>query len=378
MSHRIVVVGAGYAGLSAALGLARRLDPARFPVTMVTEDDHFCERIRLHQVAAGRPPRRRRIGPLLATHGVDLVLGRVVAVDPSLRTVDLDDGGTLSYDDLVLAVGSGGDVQGVPGAAEHAVTIADPAGASGIAGRLAEGSVRRVVVVGGGLTGVETAAELAECRPQVDVALVTGTLGAGLSPRARDHLRHGLLARGVGVYEQRRVSAVDADAVHLDAADELPTDLTVWAAGFRAPDLLHRTGFALDSRGRVLVDDRLRPRTHAGILVAGDAAAAPVAGGTSSRMSCQTGLPMGLYAGAALARRLHGREPRPIRLRYVWQNVGLGPADGVTQFTAADDRPLDRQLTGRLSASFKEAVARGAAWAARHAAAGRSVVGRTP
>jgi NADH:ubiquinone reductase (H+-translocating) len=365
MVHRIVVVGAGYAGVSAALRLARRLDPGRFPVTVVTEHDRFVERIRLHQHAAGQRLRDRPLGPLFAASGVGLVVGRVVAVDPSARTLEMDDG-LIDYDDLVLAVGSGPDFHGVPGAAEHALPVAGLAGATAIAARLDAGTVRRVTVVGGGLTGMETAAELAESRPSLEVSLVTAAaLGDGISPRGCEHLRRSLRARGVAVHEDRRVLGVGADAVSLDGG-EIPTDLTVWAAGFRAPDLLRDAGLVIDERGRVVVDELLQPAGHPGIHVIGDAAAAPGPGGSSSRMSCQTGLPMGVHAGVSLARRLRGGEPRPIRLRYVWQNVGLGRADGVTQFTAADDRPLDRLLTGRAAASFKEVVARSAAWTATY------------
>lgn len=367
MVHRIVVVGAGYAGVPAALRLARRLDPVRFPVTVVTEHDRFVERIRLHQHAAGQRLRDRPLGPLLAASGVGLLVGRVVAVDPGARTIEVghgDPGGVIDYDDLVLAVGSGPDFHGVPGAAEHAVPVAGLPGATTIAARLDAGTVRRVTVVGGGLTGTETAAELAESRPALEVSLVTaGALGDGISPRGCEHLRRSLRARGVTVHEDRRVLGVGADAVSLDGGD-VPGDLTVWAAGFRAPDLLRDAGLTVDERGRVVVDEHLQPAGRPEIHVIGDAAAAPGPGGSSSRMSCQTGLPMGVHAGVSLARRLRGREPRPIRLRYVWQNVGLGRADGVTQFTAADDRPLDRLLTGRASASFKEVVARSAAWTA--------------
>ncbi|MEJ2889545.1 NAD(P)/FAD-dependent oxidoreductase [Actinomycetospora aeridis] len=365
--HRTVVLGAGYAGLAAALGLARRLDPTRHPVTVVTPDDHFVERIRLHQRATGQRLRPRPLRPVLAGHGVELVVAHATTVDTDARLLALDrPPHVLGYDDLVLAVGSEADLRDVPGAARHAQAVAGPAGADAVARRLAAGTVRRAVVVGGGLTGTETAAEIAERFPAVGVSLVTaGTLTPGIGDRGREHLRRALRARGVALHEGRRVTAVGATSVSLDG-DELPADLVVWAGGFRAPDLLARTGLPVDPRGRLVVDDHLHPAGRPELTVAGDAAAVPVAGGPASRMSCQTGLPMGRYAGAALARRARGRAPRPIRVRYVWQNVGLGRGDGLTQFTAPDDSPLDRVLTGRLSAALKEYVARGAAWAAAH------------
>lgn len=368
MPHRIVVLGAGYAGLAVALGLARRLDRDRFSVTVVTPDDHFVERIRLHQRATGQRLRPRPLRPVLARSGAALVVARATEVDPAGRLIALDrPPHRVGYDDLVLAVGSGAARREVPGALEHAHPVADPVGADAVARRLLGGGVRRVVVVGGGLTGTETAAEIAERAPTVEVALVTGgVIAPSVGPRGRGHLRRTLFSRGITVHEGCRVDGVDAGAVALAGGDELATDLVVWAGGFRAPDLLARTGLVVDARGRLVVDDQLHPGGHPEITVVGDAAATPAAGGGTARMCCQTALPTGRYAAAALTRRLGGREPRALRLRYVWQNVGLGRGDGLTQLTAADDTPLDRILTGQASAVFKEAVARGAAWTAHH------------
>ncbi|MFE7118738.1 oxidoreductase, partial [Streptomyces sp. NPDC057654] len=88
-------------------------------------------------------------------------------------------------------------------------------------------------------------------------------------------------------------------------------------------------------------------------------------GGAASRMSCQTGLPMGAYAARSVVASLTGRTPAPLRLRYVWQNISLGRHDGLTQFTRRDDTPVDAVLTGRPSARFKEAVTRGTVLALR-------------
>jgi NADH dehydrogenase FAD-containing subunit len=106
--------------------------------------------------------------------------------------------------------------------------------------------------------------------------------------------------------------------------------------------------------------------SHQEVYAIGDVVAAPTPGGTETRMSCQTALPMGQYVAKEIARTLKGRASKPIRIRYVWQNISLGRRDGVTQFTRADDSPLNLVLTGRLSAWFKEAITRGAAWKAQH------------
>jgi NADH dehydrogenase FAD-containing subunit len=141
--------------------------------------------------------------------------------------------------------------------------------------------------------------------------------------------------------------------------------MVVWAAGFRVSTLAAEAGLATDRHGRMIVDNRLRSMSHPEVRSAGDTAAAPTPGGTETRMSCQTAVPMGHYVGGEIARSLTGRESKPIWIRYVWQNISLGRHDGVTQFTRADDSPVRAVMTGRPSARFKEAISRWAGWYTR-------------
>ncbi len=187
-------------------------------------------------------------------------------------------------------------------------------------------------------------------------------MGGWLSAPARKHLGKAFARLGVSLREGQRVAKVGPAGVLLADSRELSADLVVWAAGFRVPPIAAESGLAVDSHGRIVVDSHLRSVSHPEVRAIGDAAAAPTPGGTETRMSCQTTLPMGRYAAADLARTLSGRPSKPIRIRYVWQNISLGRHDGVTQFTRADDPPVNAVLTGRLSAWFKEFITRGAAW----------------
>ncbi|MEQ7123364.1 FAD-dependent oxidoreductase [Actinopolymorpha sp. B11F2] len=373
MTHHIVVLGAGYAGLGAATGLARLVrgtgteDDVK--VTLVNATDRFVERVRLHQVATGQQLPDLPLPGLLAGTGVDLVVARVSAVDVERRRVRLDAApGSLSYDTLVCAWGSGADVDSVPGVRVHAYTLAE----AGQAERLhacvrAVPSGGVVAVVGGGLTGIEAATELAEAHPRLRVELVTGErVGGWLSERARRHLRRAFVRMGIGVHEGARVAEVDAGGLRLGDGAFRGAAACVWAAGFRVPTLARAAGLAVDRRGRMLVDDTLRSVSHPDVYGIGDVAAAPTPGGSESRMSCQTSLPMGRYVAGSIAATLEGRAPKPIRIRYVWQNISLGRRDGVTQFTGPDDSPTGAVLTGRVSAAFKEAVTRGTVVALRH------------
>ncbi|MDT7637548.1 MAG: hypothetical protein QOC83_1836, partial [Pseudonocardiales bacterium] len=163
MTTRIVVVGAGYAGLAAAK-LAARWTGAE--VTLVNAGDRFVERVRLHQLAAGQPLRDLPLAGLLRGTGVRLVVDRVTGIDAATRTVRLGER-ELGYDRLVYAAGSQADLDSVPGAARYAYPLASYPEASRLRAHLADsGDGGTVAVVGGGLTGIEAAAELAETLPR--------------------------------------------------------------------------------------------------------------------------------------------------------------------------------------------------------------------
>ncbi|GAA3242741.1 NAD(P)/FAD-dependent oxidoreductase [Nonomuraea helvata] len=365
MTDHIVVLGAGYAGLGAAKRAAWRLRRADVRVTLVNATDRFVERVRLHQLAAGQRLPDLPLAGLLAGTGIELVVARVIGIDLEARTVRLDAAPyDLSYDVLVYALGSAAELDAVPGVREHAYTLAAADEAVRLRARLAES--REVTVIGGGLTGIEAATEFAETVPGLRVSLVSaGLIGEGLSARARRHLHRAFSRMGIAVREHAPVAKIGPGGPLLESGDELPSETVVWAGGFRVSDLAAAAGLATDRHGRMLVDRSLRSVSHPEVFGIGDAAAADRSG-RPTRMACQTGLPMGMYGGEAVADLLTGRKPRRARFRYVWQNISLGRHDGVTQFTRRDDSPADAVLTGRLSAAFKEAIVRGTVWAMRH------------
>ncbi|QUF02895.1 FAD-dependent oxidoreductase [Actinosynnema pretiosum subsp. pretiosum] len=356
MSERVVVLGAGYAGLAAAK-LAARWTGAQ--VTLVNERDRFVQRVRLHQLAAGQSERRLPLRDLLAGTGVELVVGRAEAIDLGAREVRVGDR-ALPYDRLVYALGSGADPGSTPGVAEHAHSVADAESAERLHRALSGGGSgaptgrRSVVVVGGGLTGVETAAELAEAGHSVAL-LSAGALGAGLSPKAVRHLHRAFARLGVRVREGCRVESVDERGVRVDGVREA-ADAVVWTAGFRVPPLARESGLAVDASGRLLVDGAMRSTSHPEVIGVGDAAAMRRADGQEMRMACATAGPNAQRAIRALAEELAGAEPTPTRFRYAGQCVSLGRRDAVLQFVHPDDTPRDLVLTGRAAALAKEAI----------------------
>ncbi len=367
MTHHIVVLGAGYAGLTAARRAAKLLRGSDVRVTLVNRSERFVERVRLHQVAARQVPPGQPLSRALAGSGVDLVVGEVAEIDAEARAVTLiDRPGRITYDSLVYALGSTADLDAVPGLREHGFAVADVEGATRLRERLDElPAGAGVVVVGAGLTGVEVAAELAEARPDLSVELVTRSeLGDGLSPGARRHLSRTFARLGVRVREHQRVTAVERDGVVTAEGLRLGCTALVWAGGFRVPPLAARSALRTDELGRLVVDARLRSVSHPEVYGVGDSASGPTVTGGETRMSCQAALPMGRHAAVDLARTLRGRAGKPARIRDLGLDVALGRRNAVVQLFRGGGRPVGAVLTGPPAAWIKHRVVRVAAWLA--------------
>ncbi|QQQ79262.1 FAD-dependent oxidoreductase [Saccharothrix sp. 6-C] len=354
--NKIVIVGAGYAGMMAAVGLAGRTkgrDDVR--ITVVNATDRFTERLRLHQVASGEEVADLRIPELLAGTGVEFVAGWVTGVDAAARTVRVDDERVLEYDRLVYALGAVADTAAVPGVEDHAHTLNSAHDAGVLARRLA-GLKGAVVVCGSGLTGVEAAAEIAGQHPHLDVVLAgRQEPGADLSPRAKAYLRAALDRLGVEVRAGVEVVKVLPDSVEVAGGEGIAADAVLWTSGVRVSPLAALAGFEVDDRGRVVTDPALRSVTHPEVYAIGDAAAVRQGYGPLHG-TCQSGMPTGGHVAASLAREVRGGRPRPFRFGYYHTPISLGRDDAVVQFTKPDGSPRPFFLSGRRAVWYKEAV----------------------
>ncbi|MEV6868003.1 FAD-dependent oxidoreductase [Streptosporangium subroseum] len=367
MQHRIIVLGAGYAGAIAAGRLARRLRREEVVITLVNAEPDFVERVRMHQLAAGQGLRSRPFSEMFAGTGVELRLAEVTGVDVDGKTVAVvDANGTeeLAYDTLVYALGSGWNAQGVPGSAEHAYEIASRPGALRLRERLARlDAGQSVVVVGGGLTGLEAATEIAEARPDLDVALAArGDLGDRLSPKGREHLRKVFDKLGITVHEHIAVAGVEAERVTTADGKAIPAAVTVWTAGFAVHPIAKVTALEVTGTGQIVVDGTMRSVSHPDVYAIGDAAMVMGPGDKPLRMSCSSGIPTAWQAVGTIAARLTGGKLPNTPIRYLSQCISLGRKEGLIQYVTADDRAVQAVLTGRLAAVYKELICKGAAW----------------
>ncbi|MGC9500394.1 NAD(P)/FAD-dependent oxidoreductase [Streptomyces sp. WG7] len=356
-AHHVVILGAGYAGMAAAVQLAarvRRREGVR--VTVVDAQERFTERMRLHMTATGQPLAELSIPELLEGTGARFSRGWVTAVDADARTVRIDDDRVLHYDTLVYGLGGVADTSAVPGVEDHAYTLSSAQDAELLADRLARLDSGTVVVAGSGLTGVESAAEIAERHPELNVVLLgRAEPGATMNPKAKAYVQAALDRLGVQVRAGVEVAKVLPDTVELAGGETIAADAVLWTCGTRVSPLAAAAGLAVDERGRVVTDAALRSVSHPEVYAIGDAAAIRQGYGVMHG-TCQGGMPTGVHAALSIDRVLRGKQPKPFRFGYYHTPVSLGRGDAVVQFTRPDDSPRRICLTGRTAVRYKETV----------------------
>ncbi|MGW0817678.1 NAD(P)/FAD-dependent oxidoreductase [Streptomyces viridiviolaceus] len=371
MKHRIIVLGAGYAGAATAGNLARRLSPADTEITVVNAEPDFVQRLRLHQLAAGQKIETRKLADVFAGTGIRLRVARVTALDPERQVVtvaDADGGGELGYDTLFYALGSHVADGGVPGVAEHAFDVTGRPSALRLRERLDSlGEGGRAVVVGDGLTGIETATEIAESRPGLSVTLVArGELGARLSTGARSHLRRACDRLDIAVLEHTVVEAVEATRVLCADGTTLVSDATVWTAGFAVSPIAAAGGLEVTDNGRIVVDRTMRSVSHPNVYAAGDSAYAIGDNGRPLPMSCASAGFTSMQAIAAIVGRLTGRKISHTKLEYVGNHISLGRRDGILQMVDGEGQAKPKYVGGRKAARVKAGILKTSLWATSH------------
>ena len=344
---RVLVIGGGYAGTAAANRLRVRPD---LDITLINPRPMFVNRVRLHQFVAGTGDAEVDYDTLLGD-GVRLVVDSATRIDTATRTVELASGDALAFDYVIYAVGSTGSIPStVPGAAEFAFSVAEFEFARRLRDRLAEVPADApITVVGGGLTGIETAAELAE-----QGRTVTLVCGAALAPTfgapGRRSLARWLARHDVDVVEGQSVTEVRPAAV-LAGGVSRPSALTIWATGFAVPELARDSGLRTDTLGRLITDETLTSVDDDRVVATGDAAAPS---DQPLRMSCYAAGPLGAQAADTVLSRVAGTEPAVINIRFSGACVSLGRHSAVRQLGRKDDTSVNAYLGGRLGAAIKE------------------------
>ncbi|HEX6484424.1 MAG TPA: FAD-dependent oxidoreductase [Ktedonobacteraceae bacterium] len=363
---RILVIGAGYAGLLFTMRLADKVARQHVQIVLVNESDTFTERPRMHQFATNQAVRWRSLPQMLRRTHVQFIQGRVTSINPAQHEIVImhqQQTQHVGYDYLVYALGSETDRKTVPGVADYAYTLAPrgPLSAAALRDTLPSIEARggQIIVAGGGATGNETAAEVASAYPHIKVRLVTREpVALFLNKSVGRSIRRRLLRLGVEIIDQVGVTAVRAHSVVTDQGDELACDLCIWTGGFVAPPLAKEAGLAVNERNQIVVDPFLRSISHPEIHAIGDAASPREDPGVRVRMSAVTAAIMGAHGADSLSAVLHGKAPRPFSFAYLGQGIALGRHNAIGFNNYPDDRPIPPYFTGWLGYHIREAFVR--------------------
>jgi NADH:ubiquinone reductase (H+-translocating) len=354
----IAVLGGGYAGLFAAHRAARAVTKPRRSnavVVLVDSDAAWQERTRWHQVAAGETVRSRSRAHIFRGTRVETVTGTVTGIDLDRRTLTFGDQARepLAFDRLVYAPGSRSDAAAAPGAPAYAHTLDTAETSRRIAVALAERPDSRALVVGGGLTGIQTAAQIARRHPKARVTLVSsGPIGRELPGAAQARITEALTGLGVEIVEECRVESVEPGHVRW-AGGRIAADLVVWTAGFVPSPLAAQAGLAVTGSGQVEVDAALRSVSHPFVFAAGDGAAVPRA---SSAYGAYAATATGATAGRNAGLDLADRPVKPLNMGYSFLATSLGPGNAVVQLLHPDGAPRRQIITGKPANALKEAI----------------------
>jgi NADH dehydrogenase len=371
---RIVVLGAGFAGLWAAIGAARKRDEigaaGDIDIHLVDRNPYHNIRVRNYEVDLGEValPLPQLLDPIGVSHG----LGEVEAIDPVRREISLVTSAgdeMMAYDRLVLALGSEVMRPAIPGLADHAFDVDTYVAALRLEdhlaslGRSAPSPGRStVVVVGAGFTGIEVAAEMPD---RLARAGITGSrriilvdpnpaVGATIGAHARPVIETALSSLDVETRLGVRVVSVEAAGIRLSSGEFILTQTVIWCAGMRASPLAASFPGERDRFGRLLVDPFMRVADLPGVFAAGDVASSVVDGLHPTVMSCQFARPMGRFAGHNVVADLAGLPLLPLRIDWYVTVLDLG--DWGALYTEGWDREV--RTTGAAAKATKQTINR--------------------
>ncbi|WCK52445.1 NAD(P)/FAD-dependent oxidoreductase [Aneurinibacillus sp. Ricciae_BoGa-3] len=294
---KIIILGAGYAGLTAALTFQKKLRTKEAEVTLVNKNEYHYFTTRLHEPAAGTFPHdktRVDIKRLINRKKVQLIQDNVVEIRTSDRVVVLENH-TLAYDYLIVGLGAEPETFGIPGLMEYTFNRWNINGVRQLREYIEyqfatyKNDPKRTelltfVVGGAGLTGIEFVSELADRVPKlckeydVDTSLVrlitvesAPVALPGFDPGLRNYATSALEAKGVEFILGTPIKACNKHGVVLASGKEIRAGTVVWAAGVRGNSIIEKSGFTT-TRGRVPVDGYLRAPGHENVFIIGDCA----------------------------------------------------------------------------------------------------------
>lgn len=362
---RIVVLGGGYAGAYCVQELEKKLGPSGAEILLIDQNNYFIFYPFLVEAGTGALEPRHTVVSIrsLMKHS-RFLMARVNAIDHSTKSVSVEVAGcdaprTISYDQLVIALGSVTNLPPVTGLDEHGFEMKSLADAVGLRDRAiqlfeqaeAESDPERRrgllqwVVVGGNFSGVEVAGEydgffdrLSRAYRGIDATECSITLVERedrvltmFDRELSDYTARVLRKRGVNVLLNESVEAIEADRVQLASGRWIESSTVIWCAGIAPNPLLDKLDLPLDDRGYIVCDDDMRVRDHDKVWAIGDCAVNRDAKGNAYPATAQHAVREGRQLAANLRRVLNGQPTQPCRIKSRGSLAALGCRTGVAR-----------------------------------------------
>ncbi|MEK4564045.1 NAD(P)/FAD-dependent oxidoreductase [Alkalihalobacillus sp. FSL R5-0424] len=354
MSKHIVILGAGYGGLLAALTVRNYYSESQAKVTVVNQTGTHQIITELHRLAAGNIAEEAVAMPLeklFKGKSIDLKIATVNSFSVDNKEVVLSDGSTLSYDALVVGLGSKTAYFGIPGLEENSMVLKSAAEANQvhnhIQDRIREYAKTKneadatIVIGGGGLTGVELVGELADTLPAFarslgvdpqDIKLKLVEAGPKILPVLPDHLieraTKSLEKRGVEFLTGLPVTNVEGNVIDLKDGQKIVANTFVWTGGVQGNPLVGESGLEVN-RGRATVTEGLQSTSHEDVFVVGDSAVYFSPDGRPYPPTAQIAWQMGELVGYNLYAYLEGKKCAPFSPIDSGTLASLGRKDAV-------------------------------------------------
>lgn len=353
MEHRkILILGAGYAGMAAAVQLQKH----HVPFTLINKHNYHYFKTLLHEAAGGRRSLQTyaiALDDILTKDTSHAVKDVVKSIDIAGKQVDTEHG-TYTYDTLIIALGSQTAYFHVPGLKENSFVLNSLENAKQIRTHIEETFLSykttpnpealRVVIGGAGLTGVELIGELADYLPHFlashdipadDFELMLVHSRSEILPGVDERLRHlaadKLQERGVRLVLNERIVSAGPQEIVLQSGATLRAQTLIWTGGVEANPVLTQAGFTVDNRGRAKVNEFLQSVDDPDVYIVGDNSLFTESSGESLPPTGQVAEQMGHHLSNNLLRQLRNEEPEP----FVFHNRGmvasLGPKYGVAE-----------------------------------------------
>jgi len=371
---KILILGAGYGGLLTTLRLQKKLNYNEAEVTLVNKHNYHYITTWLHEPAAGTASAdhaRIELDRIIDKDKVNFVKGTVQSIQSEEQTVTLESGDVLSYDYLVIGLGSEPETFGIEGLKEHAFSIRSINAVRNIREHIQymfskfKNEPHRTdyvtfVVGGAGFTGIEFCGELGDRLPvlcaefdvdpsQVKVYCIEAAPTAlpGFDPELVNYAMDVLGKKGIEFKIGTPIKQCTPDGVLLASGEEIKAKTVVWAAGVRGNSLVEKAGFEV-VRGRVKVDEYLRAPGHENVFVVGDCALIFNEEGRPYPPTAQIAVQEGETLGENLAAAIRGELTQKFTPHLQGTLASLGKGEGIGQVGG-------KKLFGSTAAMLKKA-----------------------